>query len=195
VNARRLLPWAVAVLVVCALGLGVLVVGSLTSESARWESSEGADPTTGPVGPPPERVRIPSIGVDSTLEDLGLDTDGALAAPKDYARAGWYVDGTRPGDVGPAVIAGHVDSRTGPAVFFRLHQLKQGDVIEVTRRGGDPVKFKVLAVRKYPKQEFPTDEVYAPVPNAQLRLITCGGAFDQTRRSYVDNVVVYAVAM
>ncbi len=96
--------------------------------------------------------------------------------------------------MGPAVIAGHVDSKTGPAVFFRLRDLRQGDIIEVTRAGAQ-VKFKVLAVRKYPKAQFPTDEVYGPTPNAQLRLITCGGDFDRNRRSYVDNIVVYAVAL
>ena len=96
--------------------------------------------------------------------------------------------------MGPAVIAGHVDSKTGKAVFFRLPELRKDAIIEVTRAGAQ-VKFKVLAVRKYPKAQFPTDEVYGPTPNAQLRLITCGGAFDQSRRSYVDNIVVYAVAL
>jgi LPXTG-site transpeptidase (sortase) family protein len=146
------------------------------------------------AGPRPERLRIASIGVDTPLEDLALDADGTLHAPQDFQHAGWYAQGTSPGDVGPAVIAGHVDTKTGRAVFFRLRDLRQGDILEVTRAGAQ-VKFKVLAVRKYPKAQFPTDEVYGPTPNAQLRLITCGGAFDHNRRSYVDNIVVYAVAL
>ena len=96
--------------------------------------------------------------------------------------------------MGPAVIAGHVDSKTSPAVFFRLRELRQGAIVEVTRAGAQ-IKFKVLEVRKYPKAQFPTDDVYGPTPNAQLRLITCGGDFDRNRRSYVDNIVVYAVAV
>jgi sortase (surface protein transpeptidase) len=193
-KARTIVLTAAAgLLVVAVAAIAVLssLQGSLSGGTAQWRQS--ADNTPEAAGPAPERLRIPAIGVDSSLESLKLDDDGALAAPKAYEKAGWYADGTRPGDVGPAVIAGHVDSQTGPAVFFRLHQLKQGDTIEVGRDGGDTVRFRVLAVRKYPKKAFPTDEVYAPTPNAQLRIITCGGAFDQAARSYVDNVVVYAV--
>jgi sortase (surface protein transpeptidase) len=141
----------------------------------------------------PTRVRIPAIRVDSTLETLGLDAAGALEAPKDFARAGWYAAGTAPGDIGPAVIAGHVDSHTGPAIFFRLHLLRKGDAVQVAR-GDRWVSFRVVGVDRYPKNQFPTDEVYGPTPDPQLRLITCGGSFDRDRRSYVDNVIVYAVA-
>jgi LPXTG-site transpeptidase (sortase) family protein len=141
---------------------------------------------------PPTRVRIPAIRVDSPLEDLTLDSSGALRAPVDYARAGWYAEGTVPGDVGPAVIAGHVDSHRGPAAFFRLYQLRPDDLIQV-QRGDRWVIFRVVSTARYPKDKFPTVEVYGPTPDAQLRLITCGGAFNKTRRSYVDNVVVYAV--
>jgi LPXTG-site transpeptidase (sortase) family protein len=140
---------------------------------------------------PPTRVRIPAIRVDSPLETLDLDGAGALRPPRDFAKAGWYAAGTAPGDVGPAVIAGHVDSRQGPAVFFRLHQLKPGDTIQVAR-GERWLGFRVVATDRYPKNRFPTEAVYGPTPDPQLRLITCGGVFDSDRRSYVDNVVVYA---
>jgi sortase (surface protein transpeptidase) len=189
---RRTLLWATAVgaLALAALTVGVLGIGAGSSGTTRWEparaSASAADAR-------PERLRIASIGVDTPLEDLTLNLDGTLRAPTDYQRAGWYTQGTLPGDVGPAVIAGHVDSKTGPAVFFRLTDRRKGDIVEVTRAGA-PVKFKVLAVKKYPKAQFPTDEVYGPTPNAQLRLITCGGDFDRAARSYRDNVVVYAVA-
>lgn len=150
-------------------------------------------PDTGSAEPP-TRVRIPAIQVDSPLEDLTLDSSGALRAPVDYARAGWYAEGTVPGEVGPAVIAGHVDSHRGPAVFFRLYQLRPDDLVQV-QRGGRWVIFRVVSTARYPKDKFPTAEVYGPTPDAQLRLITCGGTFNKTRRSYVDNVVVYAVVV
>jgi len=146
-----------------------------------------ADPTA------PTRLRIPAIQVDAPLEELHLDASGALAAPRAWADAGWYADGTVPGDVGPAVIAGHVDSTTGPAVFYRLDRLRPGDLVEV-RRGAAWVSFAVAAVRRYPKNAFPTARVYGPTPDPELRLITCSGAFDNAQRSYVDNTVVYAVA-
>jgi Sortase domain len=156
------------------------------------------DATSDPAGTggeePPTRVRIPAIQVDALLEDLTLDSAGALRAPVDYARAGWYAEGTVPGEVGPAVIAGHVDSRKGPAVFFWLYKLHPDDLIQV-QRGDRWVIFRVVATARYPKDRFPTAEVYGPTPDAQLRLITCGGVFNETRRSYVDNVVVYAVVV
>jgi LPXTG-site transpeptidase (sortase) family protein len=141
---------------------------------------------------PPTRLRIPAIGVDAALESLHLDAAGALQAPRVYDRPGWYADGTKPGTVGPAVIAGHVDSTRGAAVFFRLHELTAGDRVEVSR-GGQWIAFRVVATSRYAKSRFPTAQVYGPTPDPQLRLITCGGAFDQARRSYLDNVVVFAV--
>jgi LPXTG-site transpeptidase (sortase) family protein len=185
---RRAAGWAVIAALAGALVLG-LSACQPASSTARGRWVDGASP---PGGPPPTRLRISAIGVDAPLEDLRLDANGALKPPADFDHAGWYADGSKPGDVGPAVIAGHVDSRKGPAVFFRLHELHPGDKVEVAR-GTGWVTFRILAVRRYPKTQFPTDEVYAPTPNAQLRLITCGGAFDTTRRSYMDNVVVYAV--
>jgi LPXTG-site transpeptidase (sortase) family protein len=160
------------------------------------------DPGRGPVGfvpadpvsagpARPARVRIPAIQVDAALEDLHLDAAGALDAPTKWTEAGWYADGVVPGEVGPAVIAGHVDSTRGPAVFARLDKLRPGDVVEVLR-GGQWLGFVVTAVRRYPKNAFPTNQVYGPTPNPQLRLITCSGSFDSAQRSYVDNTVVYA---
>ncbi|XVV11451.1 class F sortase [Actinoplanes sp. CA-131856] len=142
---------------------------------------------------PPSRLRVAAIGVDTPLETLGLGADGALQPPKAFGQAGWYADGTAPGDTGPAVIAGHVDSKAGPAIFYRLRELKAGDRIDVMR-GGRIVRFTVTSSRWYPKSDFPTGEVYGPTPDRQLRLITCGGVFDRSLRSYRDNLVVYAVA-
>lgn len=142
---------------------------------------------------PPTLLYIPSIGVITTLESLDLDTTGQLEPPKDYAKAGWWAQGIAPGDPGPAVIAGHVDSAAqGPAVFFRLHALVPGATVEV-QRSGHTIVFRVTAVEQYAKDAFPTDQVYQPTPGAELRLITCGGTFDQSRLSYRDNIVVYAI--
>jgi hypothetical protein len=141
----------------------------------------------------PLRVRIPSIGVDSPLARLGVDAGGALLPPSDFARAGWFAASPVPGEVGPSVIAGHVDSHDGPAVFFRLRDLVPGDAVLVDRADGTTVRFVVTGADRYPKDRFPTEEVYGPTPRAELRLITCGGVFDRSAGSYTDNVVVYAV--
>ncbi|GLY94752.1 class F sortase [Actinoplanes sp. NBRC 103695] len=141
----------------------------------------------------PTRLRVKAIGVDTPLEALRLGPDGALTPPKDFAKAGFYADGTLPGDIGPAVIAGHVDSKRGPAVFYKLREMQKGDRIEVVR-GSKTVAYTVTSTAWHPKSKFPTDQVYGPTPDSQLRLITCGGVFDHTLRSYKDNLVVYAVA-
>jgi hypothetical protein len=141
----------------------------------------------------PTRLRVTAIGIDTALESLHLGGNGALTPPRNFARAGWYADGTAPGDQGPAVIAGHVDSRRGPAVFYRLRELEAGDRIDVVR-GGETIRFTVVSTAWYPKHTFPADDVYGPTPDRQLRLITCGGVFDHRLRSYKDNLVVYAVA-
>lgn len=195
-----LLPAVLLACVVAALTAGsVLKVGAddalpdwRASAPAADPTAPAADPTTPPPSGSPTRLRIPAIGVDAALERLHLDEAGALGAPQDYDLPGWYADGTPPGDTGPAVIAGHVDSRAGPAAFHRLDELRAGDVVEV-ERGGRWLTFRVVASGWYAKTAFPTAEVYGPTPTAQMRLITCGGDFDRSRRSYTDNLVVFAV--
>ena len=177
------------------------LLGSAAETGSAGEAAPPADrPAGDPFGSvvaapsgPPTRLRIGAIKVDTPLETLRIGTGGALQPPKDFGKAGWYADGTAPGDTGPAVLAGHVDSRSGPAVFYRLRDLVVGDRVDVVR-GGVPLHFTVTAIRWYPKDEFPTEEVYGPTPDRQLRLITCGGVFDRSLRSYRDNLVVYAVA-
>ncbi|AUI58660.1 class F sortase [Amycolatopsis sp. BJA-103] len=141
----------------------------------------------------PVRLTIPAIGFDQTgLIPLALGAAGELQAPERFSDVGWYEDGPVPGDPGPAVLAAHVDSRTGPAPFFRLRELHSGDEVRVSRSDGGDVVFRVDSVQHYPKNEFPTQAVYGPAPGSALRLITCGGSFDAAKRSYRDNVVVYA---
>jgi sortase (surface protein transpeptidase) len=141
----------------------------------------------------PVHLRIPAIAVDApALVPLGLGPDHQLEAPAKFEDVGWYTGGPVPGDPGPAVIAAHVDSRSGPAPFFRLRDLKGGDEVFVMRSDGHETRFVVDRVQRYPKNAFPTDAVYGPAPGSALRLITCGGSFDAAKRSYRDNIVVYA---
>jgi sortase (surface protein transpeptidase) len=153
----------------------------------------GSDPA-GKVELPgvrPAVVAIPAIGVRSSLISLRLDARGELERPREYDRAGWYSGGPVPGATGPAVIAGHVDSKTGPAVFWRLRELSTGDEIRVELSDRSTVKFRVAEVKAYPKKAFPTASVYGPTPIPTLRLITCGGDWER-EGGYRDNIVVYA---
>jgi hypothetical protein len=140
----------------------------------------------------PAFVRIVSIGATSALTPLGLHDDGTLEVPVDFAVAGWYSLGPRPGQKGAAVIAGHLDSYNGPAVFAKLPEVRPGDEIEVTRKDGSLVRFMVTRTDIYPKDRFPSMAVYGPTDGPELRVITCGGSFDRSRGSYRDNIVLYA---
>lgn len=143
----------------------------------------------------PVSLEIPALRVQSSLVQLGLTSAGTLQVPSgaDYDRAGWYKHSPTPGSVGPAVIAGHVDSAgRGPSVFFGLAGLRSGDVVRVARSDGTVAVFAVDAVRRYAKAQFPTQLVYGNTTNAVLRLITCGGTFDRKLGSYRDNIVVSA---
>jgi len=143
----------------------------------------------------PVRVRIPSIAVDSGLESLTRDASGWIQPPVDFGSAGWYRDGVVPGQLGPSVIAGHIDSAVGPAVFYELSSLAPGAVVEVDLSDGSTQRFSVDSQIQVPKNAFPTAEVYGPTPDAQLRLVTCGGVFDDSTGHYVDNVVVFATKL
>jgi hypothetical protein len=176
-----------------AVALAAPAAGPAVAADAAPPSVAGA-PAPSSETAPPVRVRLPSVGIDSALARLGTDAAGALVPPADFDRAGWFASGPAPGETGPAVIAGHVDSRTGPAIFFRLAELSVGDPVLVGRSDGTTAAFTVTAVDRYAKSAFPTAEVYGPTPDAQLRLITCGGEFDRSAGSYLDNVVVYAAA-
>jgi hypothetical protein len=139
----------------------------------------------------PVRVRIAAIGVDSPLMDLGLRADGSLEVPPSGFPAGWYTGGPTPGELGPAIIAGHIDWN-GPGVFYNLHNLKPGDQVTVTRADGSKPAFRVTRVAQFPKAQFPTKLVYGNIDHAGLRLITCGGSFDSQSGHYEDNIVVFA---
>ncbi|MFF5292901.1 class F sortase [Paractinoplanes globisporus] len=140
----------------------------------------------------PVRLRIPALKVDSKVERLGLQTDGTIAVPARTDIAGWYEYGPRPGQPGPAVILGHVDSHTGPGIFIDLYRAKPGTTVRVDRADGTSATFKITKIERVPKVQFPTDLVYAPTLDPTLRLVTCGGSFDRSRGSYRDNVIAFA---
>ena len=172
-------------------GSGATPTATANAFAAGRLQDPSGNPTVTDVGKP-VAVRIPSLGVSSSLESLSVGPSGALGAPVDYDRAGWYADGPVPGEIGPAIIAGHVDSTTGPAVFYRLAELKVGDEVIVDTDTARSLIFTVTARRQSAKATFPTAEVYSTVPRPELRLITCAGAFDRSVGHYTDNLVVFA---
>jgi sortase (surface protein transpeptidase) len=168
----------------------VIALPTPTGRIAAPAQPSDARPVATPVS-----LTIPVIDVSTRLIRLGLTAAGALQVPSTTSVAGWYTGSSRPGAVGPAVIAGHIDSFLGPGIFFRLIDLHRGNRIYIRRADGTLIVFTVTAVHMYAKDAFPTQAVYGPTPDAELRLITCGGVFDPSRRSYLSNVVVYAVAV
>jgi sortase (surface protein transpeptidase) len=148
-------------------------------------------PVTRPVARPVSLI-IPAIGVNTRLVHLGLTASGALQVPPSTAVAGWYTGSPRPGEPGGAVIAGHIDSYKGPGVFIYLQRLHVGERAYVRRADGTLAVFRITMVRSYLKTKFPTGAVYGPTPDAQLRLITCGGTFDWATGHYLSNTIVYA---
>jgi hypothetical protein len=161
--------------------------------SARARRAERLAVPLAPAPSPPVHVRMPAADIDAALVPVGLEPDGAMQVP-DFGLAGWYEPGPMPGQPGPAVIAGHVDSWRGPDVFFGLRHAKAGDEIEVDLADGRRLTFEVERVELHPKDELPVDAIWSASSEPLLRLITCGGDFDRTRRSYTSNVVVFARA-
>ncbi len=140
----------------------------------------------------PVRVTIPELGVRSPVMELGFDDDGSMEVPPGGYPAGWFDRSPTPGELGPAVLAGHVDWGGEPGVFWGLRTLRPGDQVLVDRADGSTATFAVDRVAQYAKDEFPAGSVYGDIDEAGLRLITCGGGFDPDVDSYRDNVVVYA---
>lgn len=201
----RMLVAGAAVLLTASLIVAGVVAGRADDAPAAEATSAPAvegfsagglqDPATPDEKPDagiPTRVQIPSIGVDSALEDLALGAGGELEAPVDFDLAGWYSDGVVPGEVGPAIIAGHVDSVTAPAVFARIGELTEGDEVLVTMSTGETIAFVITGRAQSAKSNFPTDEVYRNVPRPELRLITCAGDFDSSIGHYTDNLILFA---
>ncbi len=183
------------------LGLGCLWVGlrgqqtslglpARPHHSAHPPLSLGASPPVVPRSDP-VALSIPAIGVSTFVSQLGLNPDSTVQVPVDFQRPGWYRLGPAPGQVGSAVILGHVDSSRGPAVFFNLRLLTAGDKVEVALADGLNVEFVVKSVAMYPNDQFPAQQVYGPHGYSALQLVTCGGQFDSSTGHYLSNVVVY----
>lgn len=193
---------AVAVLLLL-VGVAVLVLGlrgfgghppSATPADAGMTYSKvpGADFATFLPGSEPVSLSIPVIDVDAEkVVGLGLAPDGSIEVPEDPATPGWFTPGPSPGQLGPSIIAGHVDSRTGPAVFYRLGELAPGDRMTVNREDGSVVTFEVHAVASFDKDDFPTRRIYGSTDRAELRLITCSGEYDEDT-GYHGNTVAFA---
>jgi sortase (surface protein transpeptidase) len=141
----------------------------------------------------PVRLRIPAIKVDASFVELGLNANKEIEVPKSFTEVGWYIHGPTPGELGPAIVLGHVDSRVlGAAVFYYLGQLKPGDTIEIDRKDGSTAIFRVDELERYSQSDFPTKLVYGNIDHAGLRLITCTGTYDHSVKRYDHNLVVYA---
>jgi LPXTG-site transpeptidase (sortase) family protein len=198
------IAFAAGLVVIVAGSAGLLLTHHSTPALRPVAAGVAALPApTGPIVAPPQSaeprpvarpvsVIIPLIGVNSQLVTLGLAADRALQVPSSTSVAGWYTGSPRPGAIGSAIIVGHIDSVSGPGVFYRLSELRPGDQVYVRRSDGTMVKFRVTSVQTYLKDQFPTQTVYGPTPDAELRLITCGGAFDSATGHYLSNIVVYA---
>ena len=143
--------------------------------------------------PRPTAIRVPAIGVRARVIPLGLNPDGTMQTPAGFSETGWYKPWREPGERGAAVITGHVDSVDGPAVFYRLRDLRRGDIIRIARADRSVVRFRVEGLERWPKAAFPTHRVFRPTRVAALRLVTCSGDFDESTGHYVDNTIVYAV--
>ncbi|GGC57485.1 class F sortase [Hoyosella rhizosphaerae] len=140
---------------------------------------------------PPVGISIPAIDIDGPLTHTGLNPDRTLEVP-DFGDISWFNGGAKPGESGPAAILGHVDSHIAPDVFYRLNELNPGDDVTITTESGETLRFVVTRVEQHSKDEFPTEAVYLPSTTPELRLITCGGDFDQRERSYRDNIIAFA---
>lgn len=209
------MAWSVVVIGV-VVGVALISTGLLVQQHAPQPgaaqqarpTTEAASPTnvtasgaapaaTGPLlsRSLPVSLDVPAIGVHSDLLTLGLNPDNSVEVPPlgPLSQAGWYEQSPTPGQAGPAIVLGHIDSaRYGPGVFFKLGALVPGDPIEVTRADHTVAVFTVDRVESYPKTGFPSLQIYGNTPNAQLRLITCGGVFDRAARSYENNIVAFA---
>lgn len=150
--------------------------------------------TTGATVAAPVEVSIPAIEATSSLVELGLADDQTVQVPpvEQPMQAGWFTGAPKPGEPGPAIVLGHVNGGGQAGIFHRLHELAAGDEVLVRRADDTTARFVVSRVDRVPKDDFPTEEVYGNTPGPELRLITCGGAFDRAAHSYVDNVIVYA---
>jgi len=197
------IAFAAGLVVIVGGSAGLLLTRHSTPAMRPVAAGVAAFPApTGPIVAPPQSaaarvaspvsLTIPLIGVKTNLITLGLAVGGAMQVPSSTTVAGWFTGSPRPGAIGSSIIVGHIDSVTRPGVFYRLSELKRGDDVFVKRADGTTAEFRVTANQTYQKDHFPTEAVYGPVPDPELRLITCDGTFDLASGHYLSNIVVYA---
>ena len=168
------------------------LAGPVSSDSAPPSTTSGTSPPSEVVARSvPLSLSIPAIGVAVPLSELGLNLDGTVEVPTDVQEPGWFQLGPSPGQLGSAVILGHVDSYQGPGVFFRLRSLQAGDPVMVSLSNGSTAHFVVNTVVMYSKAQFPDEQVYGSHGYSGLQLVTCGGTFDAQTGHYLSNIVVY----
>ncbi|MFF4522751.1 class F sortase [Streptomyces bluensis] len=193
-----------------AAGLGALLIHNSLESRADLKpqtppavsapAAPAAPRATAPAADPalprsaPERLSIPQIGVNAPFTDLSIGASGQLNPPPadDTNLVGWFRGGASPGERGTSIVVGHVDTKTGPAVFSRLEALRPGSTVRIMRADGIVARFKVDSVDAFSKADFPNKRVYADASSPELRLITCGGAYNRSTREYEENVVVFA---
>lgn len=178
-----------------AVYFGLQVYAGHKVEPAKTFSSTTPVPLAAKALPAstPTHITAPSVGIDASVMSVGRDSEGSIEMPPLFDwTTGWYKYSPTPGQVGPSVIVGHVDTYKGISVFWHLRELQRGDIINVTRADGRTVKFKVTALKQFDQNNFPTKEVYGNIKYPGLRLITCGGSFNKQTESYTQNTVVYA---
>jgi LPXTG-site transpeptidase (sortase) family protein len=192
---RKWLGGAVVALALVLGGCGAQHAASPQSTTASvTPQAEQAEHGNALPASPPTEIFIPKINAKSSLVSLGLNPDETIEVPpvSQPMQAGWFSKAPTPGEVGPAVILGHVDGNKQPGIFYRLKEMAAGDEIMVSRTDGTTAKFVVDRVEKVSKSDFPTDKVYGDTSEPELRLITCGGEFDKAAHSYKDNIIVFA---
>ncbi|HJQ48363.1 MAG TPA: class F sortase [Amycolatopsis sp.] len=182
------------VAVLLALITSAVLVGCGSSDGAGPAPAASTPAQTGLAASVPTWVELPSISAKSSLVQLGLNADKTVEVPPvtEPLQAGWYKYSPTPGQVGPAVILGHIDGNHQKGIFWRLHEVKVGDKVLVGRQDSSTVTFTVNKVDQVAKSSFPTEAVYGNTSDAEVRLITCGGAYDASTRNYLDNIIVYA---
>lgn len=176
-----------------AIGNAVLFFEDKADEYVPEQNELAATTTSQFARSAPAELRIPKLNLTAEFEaPLGLKEDRTIEVPETYTKVGWYENGATPGEVGPAVVLGHVDSYEGPAIFWPLGKLEEGDEIEIEREDGTTAVFVVEYSKRFDQDEFPTELVYGPTEKPTLRLVTCTGTFDKAAQKYSHNLVVFA---
>jgi sortase (surface protein transpeptidase) len=209
ISGRRGVVIALILALLAALAVLVLTLGGGPGEPAAQptgsaspvavdprpsDTTGGTDSAKAMAKSTPLSIDIPKIGAHSSLVSLGLNADNTIQVPSVNTplQAGWYSYAPTPGEIGPAVVLGHVDGNKQKGIFFRLKELVAGDHVSIARQDGTTAVFEVTKVHRVPKADFDKEGVYDDTPGPELRLITCGGVFDRSSHNYLDNIVVYA---